>query len=239
MFKDIYLEHLPNEVPDDVVCEAFRPFGAIHEIVHLKYVGSPIYTGTRLLKVALASDVPVNLRVMRYPCRVFYKGQPRPCAIGRSSDHRASDCPLRDVCRAFREPGHFARDCPGVVPAPPPSETVEEDVPTDDVDDVPVPSLIEIVDDINDDDDADYAPSADDIEVDDDLDVEDDVFGSGDDEVLQSTQVLPPGSSRLSPDVSASADRFVPAPSVCEPDGWMLLISFVLIVPCGSREPLR
>ena len=72
MFKDVYLEHLPNEVPDDAVCEAFRPFGAIHEIVHLKYVGSPIYTGTRLLKVALASDVPVNLRVMSYPCRVFY-----------------------------------------------------------------------------------------------------------------------------------------------------------------------
>ena len=118
-FKDVYLEHLPVEVPDDAVLQAFGPFGAVHDITHLKYAGTEIYNGTRLLRISLASDVPVNIRILRYPCRVFYKGQPRPCSICRSSDHRAMDCPLRDVCRRCREPGHFARNCNKVLDPPP------------------------------------------------------------------------------------------------------------------------
>ena len=166
-FKDVYLEHLPAEVPDDAVYEAFRPFGSIREIVHLKYAGSHIYTGTRLLKVALASDVPVNLRIVGFPCRVFYRGQPRPCAICRSTAHRTPDCPLRDVCRVCREPGHFARDCPGVVPvlndddAPPVADVVpnNDDLGNDDTGDVPNNDDLENDDVANDDVQSAQVPS--------------------------------------------------------------------------------
>ena len=36
VFKDVYLEHSPVEVPDDAVVEAFSSFGAVREITHLK-----------------------------------------------------------------------------------------------------------------------------------------------------------------------------------------------------------
>ena len=121
ILKDVYLEHLPFEVSDDAVRKALGCFGAVNEIVHLKHAGTPVYNGTRLLQMSLASDVPVNVRILRYPCRVFYSCQPRPSLICRSSHHRAFDCPLGDVCRRCRMPGHFACDCPEVVnvPAPP------------------------------------------------------------------------------------------------------------------------
>ena len=111
VFKDVYLEHLPVEVSDDAVRDVLGPFGSIHGISGLNYPGTSIGTGTRLIKMSLASDILVNLRILRYPCRVFYKGQPRPCSICRSPDHRPCDCPLRDVCRRCRQPGHFARNC--------------------------------------------------------------------------------------------------------------------------------
>lgn len=208
VLKEVYLRHLPVEVPDEVACEAFRPFGTVHEVVRLKYPGTSIWTGTRLLKVALASDVPVNLRIMRYPCRVFYKDQPRPCSICRSSDHLAFVCPLRGVCRLCREPGHFARDC-----------TKDLNVEDDDAD---------YIDEDNDENDDDEDLSCDD----DESNAEDD-FDSGDDEVLQSASVPsdpPPRSTRSSsvpapaaptpvpsdpsPRSSCSSSVPVPAPSV-------------------------
>ena len=164
---DVYLEHLPVEVSGDTVRAAFTPFGSIHEIVHLHYAGTSIRNGNRLLKMSLTSDVPVNLRILRYPCRVFYKGQPRPCSICRSSGHRAFDCPLRDVCRRCRKPGHFARDCVEGISAP----TTDQD---------PVPPA---GDDANDD-----VSDADNVDDDDDSDDDnlDDKLASGDEEVLNS-----------------------------------------------------
>ena len=52
--------------------------------------------------------------VMRYPIRVWYRGQVQVCNICRRSEHRAASCPLRDVSLKCRRGGHFARDCPGV-----------------------------------------------------------------------------------------------------------------------------
>ena len=168
VFREVHLEHLPIEVPDDVVCQVMSPFGTVHEIFHLKYAGTSIRTGTRVLKMVLTLDVPVNVRILHYPCRVLYKGQPRPCAICHAPDHRAFECPLRDVCRRCCNPGHFERDCPET-----PND--DDDTAADDGDDD---------DGEDDDDDEDYVdddevPSGDE----DESCVEDD-FHSGDDEVL-------------------------------------------------------
>ena len=130
VFKDVYLEHLPVEVEDEAVREALSPFGAVHEICALKHAGTSIWNGTRLVRMSLASEIPVSLRSLRYPCRVFYKGQLRPCSICRSSEHRAVDCPLRDVCRRCRQPGHFARNCDVLVPVAHAS-SVPDDVPVE------------------------------------------------------------------------------------------------------------
>ena len=70
VFKDVYLEHLPVEVSDDLVREVLSPFGTVPGISGLNYPGTSIGTGTRLIKMSLASDIPVNIRILRYPCRV-------------------------------------------------------------------------------------------------------------------------------------------------------------------------
>ena len=49
VFRDVHLEHLPAEVPNDVIPTALGPFGTVHEITDLKYSGTSIHTGTRLL----------------------------------------------------------------------------------------------------------------------------------------------------------------------------------------------
>ena len=237
VIKEVTLEHLPVEVPDDTVIEAFRPFGTVHEVSHLKYAGTSIGNGTRLLKMSLASHVPVNFRILRYPCRVFYKGQPRPCSICRLSDHRSVDCPLRDVCRRCREPGHFARDCskdlnaPAVAsdtPAPPVDVDVDDD--DDDGDDDGDDDDAGDGDDVDDDDDDDYT-NDEDIEEDDDEDLsgDDDVLDSGDEEVLSSVPVpsasLPcddaPAPSTVSSSVPCPTPMDTSFPYYCDSPRWI------------------
>lgn len=87
---EVSLEPLPFEVPDEDLRGALSPYGAIHDVRLQKYADSDIHTATRILTMSLACHIPVNLRALRYPCRVFYRGQPRPCPICRSDGHRAS-----------------------------------------------------------------------------------------------------------------------------------------------------
>ena len=131
---EVSLELLPFEVPDEDLRGALSPYGAIHDVRLQKYADSDIHTATRILTMSLACHIPVNLRALRYPCRVFYRGQPRPCPICRSDGHRASSCHLRVKCRRCLQPGHFARDCKSATPESDPS-FVPDDVSAADDDD--------------------------------------------------------------------------------------------------------
>ena len=141
LVRTVFVHRLPFEVSDDDVRSAFEEFGPVHEITPQKFPGSPIFTGSRILKMSLTTAIPVEFRVLRYPCRVFYHSQPRSCSICKVPDHRAPDCPLRDVCRSCRQPGHFARKCrqnvENVEPVPP-AESVPPAEPVVPVEPVPV-----------------------------------------------------------------------------------------------------
>ena len=233
VITDVYLEHLPAEVPNESIVEALGRFGAVHEVVDLKFAGTTIRNGTRLLKMSLASDVPVNVRILRYPCRVFYKGQPRPCSICRCPDHRAPNCPLRDVCRICHNPGHFARDCDLNAPViANDAQNAEDDAVEDENKSVDVDGssagelasgdeeVLRNVDD-DDDDDEDFVPDENE-SVDDDVGSSAEELASGDEEVLRSAPVdLPPRSFENppvpSPSSSTPENPPVPAPSATPP----------------------
>ena len=115
----VYLHHCPVEVPDPVINAVFSDFGAVLDILPVRHPGSDILTGSRIVKMSLQEPIPSKLRVLRFPCRVWYRGQPVSCYICDQSDHVAAACPLRGLCRSCRQPGHLARDCPGVSESPP------------------------------------------------------------------------------------------------------------------------
>ena len=222
---EVSLEHLPIEVSDEDLRVALGPFGTIHGVCLQKHAGSDVLTGTRVLTMSLTSDIPVNLRVLRYPCRVLYRGQPRPCSICRSADHRASSCSLRGKCRRCLQPGHFARDCESVLPGSDSSFVPDENASVDDV--------ASVADDVADDASAvdDDASAVDDDAVDDDIsavddasvdDASDDVsavadgaqseseeFVSGDEEVVGAVSTPAPP---VEEPVAAAPARAVPDP---------------------------
>ena len=80
-----------------------------------------VSTGTRVVKVTLAKDLPSSARVSGFDVRLWYQGQPQVCPVCRSYGHRVKDCPFNGLCRRCSQPGHMARECSfrhsSVVPA--------------------------------------------------------------------------------------------------------------------------
>ena len=118
----VYVRDLPVEVPVDGLKVYLRAFGVIHSVSMQTYPGMPqVFTGTRVVKVTLAKDLPSSARVSGFDVRFWYQGQPQACPVCRSYGHRVKDCPFNGLCRRCSQPGHMARECSfrrsSVVPA--------------------------------------------------------------------------------------------------------------------------
>ena len=106
------MRDLPVEVPDDGLKVYLRAFGVVHSCSMQTYPGMPeVSTGTRVVKVTLAKDLPSSARVSGFDVRLWYQGQPQACPVCRSYGHRVKDCPFNGLCRRCRQPGHMAREC--------------------------------------------------------------------------------------------------------------------------------
>ena len=118
----VYVRDLPVDVPVDGLKVYLRAFGVIHSVSMQTYPGMPqVFTGTRVVKVTLAKDLPSSARVSGFDVRFWYQGQPQACPVCRSYGHRVKDCPFNGLCRRCSQPGHMARECSfrrsSVVPA--------------------------------------------------------------------------------------------------------------------------
>ena len=108
----VYVRDLPVEVADDGLKVFLRAFGVVHSCVMQTYPSLPqVATGTRVVKVSLAKDLPSSARVSGFDVRFWYQGQPQACPVCRSYGHRVKDCPFNGLCRRCSQPGHMAREC--------------------------------------------------------------------------------------------------------------------------------
>lgn len=86
-------------------------FGKVMNIKHESDRDFPsVVTGTRLIRMKLSSDIPSRIKVNRYPCNVWYNGQPKTCRIC-GEDHEAPTCPYKGKCLRCLQEGHTARNC--------------------------------------------------------------------------------------------------------------------------------
>lgn len=128
----VYLHNCPVEVPNSVVKTALSDYGDFLSIERLCHTGTAIQNGSRTIKLIPNDDIPSKLHILRYPCRVWYAGQPQVCHICEASSHRAAECPLKGLCRRCKQPGHVARDCQNP-PPPNPSAASTRSAPPSDV----------------------------------------------------------------------------------------------------------
>ena len=108
----VYVRDLPVEVPDDGLQVYLRAFGVVHSVTMQTHPGMPhVSSGTRVVKVSLAKDLPSTAQVSGFDVRFWYRDQPQACPVCRSFGHRVKDCPLNGLCRRCRQPGHMACEC--------------------------------------------------------------------------------------------------------------------------------
>ena len=108
----LHLFDYPFEASDDHVKDTFSSYGLVRKVRGQKYLGSEIFTGTRLIDLVTSRPPPCFVIVDGFTCRVWFKGQPLICNICQTEGHKAVDCPDRDRCRLCSEMGHIARECP-------------------------------------------------------------------------------------------------------------------------------
>lgn len=102
----VYVRDLRVEVPDDGLKVFLRAFPVVHSCAMQTYSGMPdVFSGTRVVKVTLAKDLPSAARVSGFDVWLWYQGQPQVCPVCRSYRHRVKDCPFNGCVVAAASQG--------------------------------------------------------------------------------------------------------------------------------------
>lgn len=139
-YNVVHLFRCPFEIPDETIGVYLSPFGKILQVKHeTDYDFPSVLTGTLILHMQIASPIPSRVMVKRFPCNVWYRGQPKTCRICHGKDHEAPACPLKGKCLRCLEEGHTARNCHNACGAQTPDAPVVPPSETDPPVPVPVP----------------------------------------------------------------------------------------------------
>lgn len=98
--KYVRLFYLPPEVPDREIMEFFKKFGVVKKIVHEKRSmasGFLCLSGARGIYMDVTKEIPPQVYICNYRCRVFYSGMQEKCFVCKATDHLKPDCPNRTV----------------------------------------------------------------------------------------------------------------------------------------------
>lgn len=98
--KYVRLFYLPPEVPDREIANFFMKFGVVKKIVHEKRAmasGFNCFSGVRGIYMDVTKEIPPQVYICNYRCRVFYSGMQEKCFVCKATDHLKPDCPHRTV----------------------------------------------------------------------------------------------------------------------------------------------
>ena len=94
------------------MCHALSVYGQVLECqrqVHSAFQDAE--SGARIVRVKLTSQIPEVIRILNFPCKIYYCGQPKSCHSCKKTGHQAKDCPYKDKFFCCGLADHLARNC--------------------------------------------------------------------------------------------------------------------------------
>ena len=99
----VFVLRIPPRVTDDQFVKAFSPFARVVSVKPLPLRLQPnVFSGTRLLRMAVSKPIPSFFQVMGLPGLVRYRGQPFQCFRCRELGHCYRECPSKPIPSARR-----------------------------------------------------------------------------------------------------------------------------------------
>ena len=100
----VFVSRIPPRVTDDQFVKVFSPFGRVVSVKPLPLRLQPhVFSGTRLIRMAVSKPIPSFFQVMGFPGLVRYRGQPFQCFRCRALGHCYRECPSKPISSASRK----------------------------------------------------------------------------------------------------------------------------------------
>ena len=100
----VFLSRVPPRILDNQFVKAFSPFMRVVSVKPLPLRLQPrVFSGTRLIRMAVSKPIPSFFQVMGFPGLVRYRGQPFQCFWCRELGHCYWECPSKPISSASRK----------------------------------------------------------------------------------------------------------------------------------------
>lgn len=117
----VYCYWVAVEVATDSILHALSSYGQVLECqrqVHSAF--QEIESGVRIVCIKLTSQIPEVIRILNFPCKIYYHGQRKSCRLCKTG-HQDKDCPLKDKCFSCGSADHLVRNCTNAWSVDPPA----------------------------------------------------------------------------------------------------------------------